>query len=56
MKPYVYERVPPKYNECGKEMWYFHMRDFPNIPVFGSIGSKEKAKEVCKTMNTNAGR
>ena len=31
--------------------WYCHMRGFPYIPVFGSIGDKKKAKEYCKMMN-----
>lgn len=31
--------------------WYCHQDGFPYIPVFGSIGSKAKAREYCKMMN-----
>ena len=53
---YIVERVPSKYIDASgranaNEIWYCHMKDFPNIPVLGSIGDKKKAIEVCKTMN-----
>lgn len=36
--------------------WYCHMREFPNIPVFGSIGDKRKAMAVCRMRNFRDGR
>ena len=35
--------------------WYCHHRRFPNIPVFGSIGDKQKANKICKDMNRSKG-
>ena len=31
--------------------WYCHMKGYPHIPVFGSIGEKAKAKAYCNMMN-----
>lgn len=31
--------------------YYCHAEGYPNIPVFGSIGDKKKAHEVCRLMN-----
>lgn len=36
--------------------WYAHMKGYPYIPVFGSIGSKSHAMKVAKTMNETSGR
>ena len=33
------------------KVYYCHMRDFPNIPVFGSIGSYKEAKTMCDLYN-----
>ena len=35
----------------GKEYYYCHKRGFDYIPVFGSIGDKNKARDICKLMN-----
>ena len=35
--------------------WYCHGRGYPKIPVFGSIGNKEKASAVCRIMNDSLG-
>lgn len=35
--------------------WYCHRRDYPKTPVFGSIGDKDKAMQVCRTMNDSIG-
>lgn len=35
----------------NKEVYYCHKRGFEYIPVFGSIGDKEKAKAICKLVN-----
>lgn len=50
-KPYII-------SECPKDpgVWYCHMRGYPYIPVFGSIGSKQKAKAVCDMYNRSMGK
>ena len=35
--------------------YYCHMRNYPYIPVLGSIGSKEKAQKVCRMYNKSIG-
>ena len=50
MIEYVIEKVPAKYGGNG-ETWYCHMRWFSYVPVFGSIGSREKAAKICRAMN-----
>ena len=55
--PYVVSQVPTNkvvYFESGaknEKVYYCHMRDFPNIPVLGSIGSYKGAKAVCDLYN-----
>lgn len=49
--PYVVSKLPK--DSTG---YYCHMRNYPNIPVFGSIGDKSKAMAVCRTMNESLGR
>lgn len=57
MKPYVVSEVPNNKISGNKEpVFYCHMRNFPDIPVFGSIGDKKKANAVCRMMNANAGK
>ena len=57
MKPdryYIVERVPPDMvieDGDGSPVWYCHMKGFPRVPVFGSIGTKQKAAAVCRTRN-----
>lgn len=51
-KPYVIDKGR---DEFGNTFWYCHNRRFPNIPVFGSIGSYQKAKSVCDTYNVSVG-
>lgn len=34
-----------------KGSYYVHMRAFPNICVFGSVGTKSHANKVAKTWN-----
>ena len=48
-KPYVVSR-----DKSGA--WYCHMRGYPYVPVFGSIGDKKKADNICKTMNESVGK
>lgn len=58
MNNYVVSRVPEDkimFDKDRKPVWYCHMKGFPNIPVFGSIGSKQKALAVCKQMNMKKG-
>lgn len=31
--------------------WYCHLKRFPYVPVFGSIGEKATAVRVCRMMN-----
>ena len=53
---YVIDEVPfdkldvQSRSEYGK-VWYCHMRDFPNIPVGGSIGTKRHAQSICDLYN-----
>ena len=55
--PYVVSQVPPSKVEYfeprakKEKVYYCHMRDFPNIPVLGSIGSYKGAKAVCDLRN-----
>ena len=52
--PYVVEKVPSKYMRgCNseEEYWYCHMKGYDYIPVFGSIGSKKQAEDICKAYN-----
>lgn len=52
----VIEKVP--YDRLGAEskkdygkVWYCHMRDFPGIPVNGSIVTKIHAQRMCDLYN-----
>ena len=47
--PYIVSQEP----KSGA--WYCHMRGYPHIPVFGSIGDKRKAKKVCNIYNRSVG-
>ena len=51
-KPYVVNKDRDMF---GKEFYYCHPRNYPNIPVFGSIGDKKTAIKVCKYMNESKG-
>jgi hypothetical protein len=35
----------------GETFYYCHMKAFPSMPVFGSIGSYQKAKAVADQFN-----
>ena len=35
--------------------WYAHMRGYPHVPVFGSIGTKERATKVASLRNRTRG-
>ena len=48
-KPYVVAQ------DTKSGAYYCHMRGYPNIPVFGSIGDKRKANRVCKEYNRSVG-
>lgn len=53
---YVVEKVPfdradPQAIHDGATQWYCHMKGFPNIPVGGSIGTRQHAAAVCRYMN-----
>lgn len=53
---YIIEKVPDKYADPraihdGVEQWYCHMKDYPYIPVFGSIGTKAQAAAECRIRN-----
>jgi hypothetical protein len=47
-KKYV---VSKNTDKQGKEFYYCHLENYPYIPVFGSIGNKKKANDICKLMN-----
>lgn len=47
-----YKHVVSKATDCfGETFYYCHMKAFPNMPVFGSIGSYQKAKAVADQFN-----
>lgn len=56
MNNYVIDRVPntnlgvESQKDCGK-VWYCHMKGHPNIPVWGSVGTKRHAQAVCNFYN-----
>ena len=52
MMLYVTEKQTDK---NGETFYYCHRKGFPNVPVFGSIGSYQKAKSVCDTYNESVG-
>lgn len=57
MKTYIVSEVPSNKISGNKEsVYYVHNRNYPDIPVFGSIGDKAKANKICKMMNANEGR
>lgn len=54
--PYVVSQVPHDKVDLeskikNKKVYYCHMRDFPYIAVWGSIGSYKGAKAVCDLRN-----
>lgn len=51
-KKYVVSKSTDKQ---GKEFYYCHLENYPYIPVFGSIGNKKKANDICKLMNGKKG-
>ena len=57
MKQYIVERVPDRfmYGRHDEKVYYCHKRGYENVPVFGSIGDKRKAQEICYIMNKNCG-
>ena len=50
MNDYIVSKARDK---NGKEFYLCHKRGFDYIPVFGSIGDKRKAKDICKLMNND---
>ena len=52
-KHYVVDRVPSNMLAPGEKgpVWYCHMEGYPNVPVFGSVGTKRVAETVCRTRN-----
>jgi hypothetical protein len=50
--PYEVSKQTDKH---GNAFWYCHRRGFSNVPVFGSIGSYQKAKSVCDMYNESVG-
>lgn len=55
MAQYIIEQVPMKRMAPGftDRPWYCHQVGFPNIPVFGSIGSRAEAAAVCRAYNAD---
>ena len=49
-KPYVIS------HDAKGNFWYCHKRGYAYIPVFGSIGDKNKAQRVCDMMNRSIGK
>lgn len=50
VSPVPYNKITD-YPRDGQKLYYVHMEGFPNIPVFGSFGSKEKANKICRIYN-----
>lgn len=55
---YIAEPVPGKYRtvETPPDTWYVHLEGFDYVPVFGSVGTKDHAKECARMMNRSMGR
>lgn len=51
--PYEVEKQTDKH---GETFYYCHRKGFPNVPVFGSLGSYQKAKSVCNMYNGSVGK
>lgn len=47
--------VSPVVADNGKKVWYCHNIATPNIPVFGSVGTKSHALAVAKIYNCSIG-
>ena len=51
-RKYVVSEVPSNMvSGCKERLYYCHMEGFPRVPVFGSIGSKAKAKKIADLYN-----
>lgn len=50
---YTVDEVPPDKisGAAGQKIYYAHAVGFPNIPIFGSIGSYQKARAMCDRYN-----
>ena len=51
---YVVSKVPESRKDPAnkeKTVYYCHLRQFPGVPVYGSVGSKAKAQAVCDAKN-----
>lgn len=57
-KRYIVSEVPSNMliGSYYEKVYYCHDRNYPNIPVFGSIGNKKKANKMCRMMNSTCGR
>lgn len=51
----VHYTVSSTVADDGKKVWYCHSTATPNIPVFGSIGTKSHAIAVAKVYNRSIG-
>lgn len=53
MKQYIVDVVPDRFmkGRHDEKVYYCHKRGYPYIPVFGNIGDRKKAQEICKSMN-----
>lgn len=51
----VHYTVSSTVADDGKKVWYCHSTETPNIPVFGSIGTKSHAMAVAKVYNRSIG-
>lgn len=47
--------VSKQTDKRGNAFWYCRRRGFSTVPVFGSIGSYQKAKSVCDMYNVSVG-
>lgn len=54
--PYVVSEVLYDKKTFGtpEHLYYCHMRKYPNIPIFGSIGTKQHAMKYAKMYNSGA--
>ena len=55
MGRYIIEQVPADRVAPGsaERPWYCHMDGLPNVPVFGSIGTRAEAAAVCRAKNSD---
>ena len=53
-KCYTVSLLPEKMKDPaskGKKLYYVHAEGYPNVPIFGSIGTNRHARTICDAYN-----